>query len=464
MTNSRKCDDFFFFSSREDGEISEEESDDDVRSGYVKREERSRSPSDVSNDRERDMERPRASRQSMSGSFRERRWQQELTDEEYDDWIAHEYERRNPRRYVSRRLSDRDGFAGFNNPRAHSTRNQGRLADQSRDGTLGERNADSVVERGGLADTSQEHMRGTFQNGANNSQSGLSKMFKVEPFPKGIKPTEQLQEWSYWLCNFEMAIEKAGVIGQRPKAIELSLHIGEEMRRIIIAKGMMPNERSVIPEFKFYDNVVEHMERHFRSLTDESVDVTAFNSLKQGERETALEFEFRLQQLAKRMNETNTAMIRTRYIEGLRDTELRNRAFVDGISLEDTVKMATRKEAITARFTEFLPWQKDERSAVTVSAVEQKDRVKRFERRGGFSSMQQERVQGRNQERGPRSDGERCSRCGVVQHRFDKCPALDKACHLCGEKGHFRHMCTKKIGNVIVERVRSPDQVRSDEF
>lgn len=29
----------------------------------------------------------------------------------------------------------------------------------------------------------------------NVTQFGQSKMFKVEPFPKGIDPTEQLQEW-----------------------------------------------------------------------------------------------------------------------------------------------------------------------------------------------------------------------------------------------------------------------------
>lgn len=52
-------------------------------------------------------------------------------------------------------------------------------------------------------------------NMINSSQLPVAKMFKVEPFPKGIKPTDQFQEWSYWIANFEMAVEKAGTVGQR---------------------------------------------------------------------------------------------------------------------------------------------------------------------------------------------------------------------------------------------------------
>lgn len=376
----------------------------------VKHEERSPSPRGSRNRRSRSM-----SHQSPRGSgrnFRERSWQRDMSDEEFNDWITYEYERRNPRNPASRR-SGRDYSIEFDNPLARSTGNR-RFAGSSSD----MRNEPSVREPRVNASTSREQSHRIFQNEGNVSQTGLNKMFKVEPFPRGVKSTDQLQEWNYWLCNFEMAIEKAGIVGQRPKAIELSLHIGEEMRRIIIAKGMMPSERSVDPDFPFYENVTDKMECYFRSLTDESVDVAAFNSLKQGERETALEFEFRLQQLAKRMKETNPAMIKTRYIEGLRDVEIRNRAFVDGISLQDTVKMATRKEALSAKFTDFLPWQKDERSELTVSAVEQRGPAKRFERRnerqqrggrqGGYSNAQQERDHGRRLERSARDDGERC--------------------------------------------------------
>lgn len=68
------------------------------------------------------------------------------------------------------------------------------------------------------------------------SRTGAAKMFKVDSFPTNVKPTDQYQEWSFWLSNFDMDVEKAGTIEQRVKAIDLSLHIGDEVRRIIIAK------------------------------------------------------------------------------------------------------------------------------------------------------------------------------------------------------------------------------------
>lgn len=81
----------------------------------------------------------------------------------------------------------------------------------------------------------------------------------------------------------------------------MSLHIGEEVRRIIVAKGMLPRESTSTMGFPFYTHLVEQLEAHFKGLTDESVDVTSFNGLKQGE--------MRLIQMAKRVNETNAAMI-----------------------------------------------------------------------------------------------------------------------------------------------------------
>lgn len=269
-------------------------------------------------------------------------------------------------------------------------------------------------------------------------------MFKVEPFPKKVKPTEQLQEWNYWIANFEMAVEKAGVTDQRSKAIDLSLHIGEEMRRIIVAKNMLPRESQVEPGFAFYDELIEHLEAHFRSLTDETVDVAAFNAMKQGENETALEFELRLKLLAKRMRETNAAMIRTRFIEGLRDKQLRDRAFVDGIALEEVVKMATRKEAIIAdREKVFSPWGNEGQIPLTVATISNE---RRYPRNLGTKDDSRTRVEGRNQRTEHyRSNTDGCSKCGVRKHRSDRCPAENAKCFECHEVGHFHHMCAKFI-------------------
>lgn len=294
----------------------------------------------------------------------------------------------------------------------------------------------------------------------NTSRMNATKMFKVEPFPKGVKPTDQFQEWMFWLANFEMAIEKAGTVEQRSKAIDLSLHIGEEMRRIIVAKGMLPKEEAVAGDYQFYNNLTEQLDAHFRGLTDESVDVASFNSLKQKENETALEFELRLRQTATRVRETNAAMIRTRYIEGLRDKSLRERAFVDGLSLSDVVKMATRKEAIFAKTpSDFSPWNEDSRSPMAIAAIDQQRGVQGGERRW-LPSSGPSRGSDYSENRGPkryqervarnrpqslfaesRDKNERCKRCGVMKHRSEFCPAENAQCFGCKQIGHFKHMC-----------------------
>lgn len=248
------------------------------------------------------------------------------------------------------------GNANSGAPRAHSSAGQ----------VYGDRDGMRAIPRG--RSQSRRSLPAT-QNVTNSTQLISNKMFKVEAFPKGVKPTDQFQEWSFWIANFVMAVEKAGTTSQRARAIDLSLHIGEEIRRVIVAKEMLPKESEVGPDFPFYNNLTDKLERHFRSLTDESVDVSSFNALKQGENETALKFEMRLRQLAKRVKETNEAMIRTRFIEGLRDQAVRERASIDGISLEEVVKMATRKEAIATKHqSEYSPWNDDTRSG-TVAAV-----------------------------------------------------------------------------------------------
>lgn len=335
-------------------------------------------------------------------------------------------------------------------PRAHSTAVEARPRP---------RNGRDDEERRARASGNNTEFRGYAGQTSNNSTGGeavRAKMFKVEPFPKGTKPTDQLQEWTYWLTNFEMATEKAGITGQRIRAVELSLHIGEEMRRIMIAKDMMPRESSVSADFPFYDNVVDKLQEHFSSLTDESVDVAAFNAMKQKEGESALEFELRLRQLAKRMKETNAAMIRTRFIEGLRDKDLRRRAYVDGIPMEDVVKMATRTEAIAAtQPAEFSPWGEESRKALTVAALDKPDFSKERDhtaRRGSARNRD-------DRSRSSFKDEDKCKNCGFTRHRDGRCPAKEEKCRGCGKVGHYKRMCRQEIQCGGKEHSRRDDEV-----
>lgn len=407
--------------------------------------------------------------QREGGHYRQQGWRQEIQDEERDRWLERErMMRRVNRPSISRAMpSERELDIGV--PQAHSTAG----------------GAPRAVRYQGAENEVNHQGRTTL--GENSSRTFAAKMFKVEPFPKAVKPTDQYQEWIFWLANFEMAAGKAGITDQRARAIDLSLHIGEEMRRIIVAKEMLPRESSVDPGFAFFDNLSNQLEEHFRSLTDESVDVSTFNSLKQGVKETALEFELRLRQMAKRAKETNIAMIRTRYIEGLRDPTIRERAFIDGTPLQEVVKMATRKEAIAQKQqAEFSPWDDDTKAPLVVAAVsrrqgppggqERHQQYRHSSFRGESSSGR--RMHGNQGQRQPgfqnkwqrdsKTTGtkkeERCGRCGVTEHRNRTCPAENAPCFGCGDIGHFRHMCTKEIRSVNRSNAGYETEVQNEIF
>lgn len=431
---------------REEGEIGDSEEE----------EEREREQARVTIKRRRDSSSPESSREEFRRRLHDdnEQWHRYFGHEASPNRSAFETERGRRRRHF-----DNGGNEDPGNPRAHST--------------AGYRNNERP--QGSFARGNSQQRPTLRHSGISNAtHTAGGKMFKVEPFPKGIKPTDQHHEWTFWLANFEMAIEKAGIYEQRTKAIDLSLHIGEEIRRIIVAKSMLPRENAVEQGFDFYDNVVNKLEHHFRSLTDESVDVASFNSLKQGEKESALEFELRLRQMASRVKETNAAMIRTRYIEGLRDQAIKERAFIDGISFEEVVKMATRKEAIAVKQQSgFTPWN-DDRSSVVVAAVSRESRD--FNRQshnrpaGAHSNTgQRSYPTSRNQQGGglrnraeERKKDDRCGKCGFTDHRSGTCPAAGATCFKCGDKGHFRHACPGKTVRSV--ETETPDEVYNKIF
>lgn len=203
------------------------------------------------------------------------------------------------------------------------------------------------------------------------------------------------------------------------------------------------------------------------------MDVTTFNQLRQKEDETAMQFKFRLQQMAKRTNETNPAMIRTRYIEGLRDKDLRERAYVDGIPLDAIVRMATRKEAIaTTTPSVNFPWTVKNGRAVEVAAVAGPGTAERWtsrpwEKDRSASGQRPPANTGRTSQSNTRSResgggdrGDKCPSCGVKEHRGPVCPAKDKKCYKCGRVGHFEHVCRRAPSGVRVVGRAQLDEVR----
>lgn len=466
-------------SDLEEGELLDDEEDDGYFPVNIKRRRSSESLSSNAH-----------SRNSNAGRefFNEQNWRDEMRNEERRCWEERDREHWRARNHDRNRAAMYADEQSVGDPQAHSTNNRtsrtvripSEAETQTRPTNVRTANVERIPNEVVPRRVTQPSL------GDNSSRAFAAKMFKVEPFPKAVKPSDQYQEWVYWLTNFEMAIEKAGITDQRARAIDLSLHIGEEMRRIIVAKEMLPKESSVAPGYPFFDKLSESLDAHFKSLTDESVDVSSFNSLKQGAKESALEFELRLRQMAKRANETNVAMIRTRYIEGLRDSAIRERAYIDGISMQEVVRMATRKEAIIQKQqADFSPWDDEMKVPAVVAAVSEQRppmgrEIYRPNRhvpfRGGPTSSQQMfGNQGQRQSnfsnkstRDTKWTGakkrERCPRCGVMEHRNQTCPAERAPCFGCNKIGHFRHMCPSEVRNVNVTNANREEEVQNEVY
>lgn len=195
----------------EDGEIlDDDETIFDPR--RVKRNRDSESPDDSFGGFRRERSRPRRS------------YYQDGESERWNEWED------DPNRYSRQQSVESSRGRVLGPPRAHSTAGGIRsAADQNRQRETNQRAQAPIIPSTNLSTSDP----------ANASRSFMNKMFKVEPFPKNLKPTDQYHEWTFWLANFEMAVEKAGTTDQRPRAIDLSLHIGEEVRRIIVASRIV---------------------------------------------------------------------------------------------------------------------------------------------------------------------------------------------------------------------------------
>lgn len=180
----------------EDGELSDSDQDDEDQSVYVKRE----GPESTSTESE-SVSRQYRNRQNreVSGSPESRRssyyWRDQLRNEEENYWLREERMRRLRNNEGANRGGVGTSHHRANTPQARSTANRPRASNYEEYERFPRSDGARQIDFGNESSTNRQNI----------SQFGQSKMFKVEPFPKGVEPTEQLQEWIYWRTNFEIS-------------------------------------------------------------------------------------------------------------------------------------------------------------------------------------------------------------------------------------------------------------------
>lgn len=279
------------------------------------------------------------------------------------------------------------------------------------------------------------------------------KPVKIQPFPENIKQADKYFKWKFWLTNFELALERSNVHGQRAKAIELSLAAGEEVVVVIMTEGLLLRTEDVGPRFPFYDHLVKGISSFFNKLTDGNMNAREFKNLKQAEGETVRDFGLRTKIAAQKIELTNDSLIAANFIDGLRDTEVRTWASAFNLSMDEVLAAATRREAETSK---SFAWggSREEATPIAIAAVNQNG--PRNENRG--NSHKQGNVRDRYMQHRRGMDGgrsetyerdERCPKCGRQFHRRPGCPAEMAKCHKCGKVGHFALVCkVKGVHNV----------------
>lgn len=294
-------------------------------------------------------------------------------------------------------------------------------------------------------------------------------MIKPPEFPKDIPSEGKFEAWLDWVRVFKTSMELAGSMSQRMKANYLTLFGGEELRQIIAMRRMMPDVDAVQEDYRFFDKLVRSLSAYFREMTDPTIDVVAFMNAKQESKESAREFEIRLRRLADRCSsEPGEDMIKTRFIQGMRDREMAHRACIEAMDLEALVTRATRQEAFGKAKVQgsFDPWSGGECSQVAAavsygketrqqSAARFKPKMNRLRPWAGRDNRASSNRTYRTHDS--------CKSCGLSSHRFGSCPAVGRECNRCRKVGHFERVCVASVSAMSTEAPKRKQRNESNE-
>lgn len=255
---------------------------------------------------------------------------------------------------------------------------------------------------------------------------------RPDPFPTNLPSAGKYEAWLFWKQQMAMAIELSREKSQRIKAGYVMVSGGEEIRRLIYSLDLLPDEDKVEDGYRFYDSLMHNLDMHFKGTADRTIDLGVFNSLKQEEKEGARDFRLRICRQARLCGiENQDVIIKSKFIDGMRDKLTAQRAYMEDWELDKVVEVASRGEAAEAMKPKG--WLSNRPRSVEVSEVAESFIVDRLK----------ETPRAQHPFKRPGKQ-ERCGNCGLVHRVPGKCPAKDKKCSVCDKIGHFKLVCRSK--------------------
>jgi hypothetical protein len=281
-----------------------------------------------------------------------------------------------------------------------------------------------------------------------HSSRAYSKTVKSQPFPSDIKASDKLYRWSIWANVFRMGLERAGITGQRDRAMELSLAAGDEVNAIILTEGLLPEVEDVDEGFKFFDFMMSGITAAFERMTDTSVTAREFTNTRQNEGESANDYAMRVRINARKLNLNHETLITSVFIGGLIDADVRRWCNNLRHSMEEALVVATRSENDPS-YRQGLVHDQGHNAPLAVAAVgtsaqgppnpQHSKKDKQRTKRGRSPDAKQVSKKPNNNKSEGGSGA--CRHCGRLSHRDRPCPALNAQCHICQRVGHFSAVC-----------------------
>ncbi|XP_055614289.1 uncharacterized protein K02A2.6-like [Uranotaenia lowii] len=231
----------------------------------------------------------------------------------------------------------------------------------------------------------------------------------------------------------------AGSSVQRSKLLFLCL--GQELQGIVRAAKLKPS----LTEPDCYSTFKNNIRNYLQSMTDTAAEHEAFAAMKQGPGESAIAYHARLQEKVRLCGYSPSdqeRFVRAQLLKGLRNRDLSKSARIYNYDINFIVQSATREEAYDA--------ETSQPSGSDIAIVQRSNWKRSSEphRKRGWDGTRNDQHQSKRY-RGPDRRFEerrsRCHRCNRPSHKPGTiCPALDKTCNGCGDRGHFIATCPKR--------------------
>lgn len=298
-------------------------------------------------------------------------------------------------------------------------------------------------------------------NSASVTTSSSVRWDNIKPFPAGVPANQMWEEWNRYIENFEIAATLSNANDPVRRSQLLFLSMGTELQGIVRAAKLRPS----LKEANCYRNFVSNIGRYFQSMTDSAAEHEAFSNMKQQKSETAVAFHSRLMakvRLCGYSPADHDRFVRAQLLKGLRNKDLVKAARTYGHDTNYIVQAATRDEAydaemaMTESFESSYSVHRVHRKPTIAESI--KNRARPFDKVG---RPEAKRFRG-NRYAEQRYSQEpsrrfRCRRCHGHSHSNLPCPALNRNCNICGERGHFAAACRRaRVRQLQIKSSPSP--------